>query len=150
VQKTGLGLQSLSDGTSKVAVITESREETLTSWYSGLASYVVAAWPPSNGTPPVGSTVTAGQTMTWVCTLNTCDSALNKGDTKGITTKYYQPTNPHGGASVAYRVWGPSSRHPSTVIHGYGDAHTEGVADSIDKNIYLHLATRNGREVDSQ
>jgi prepilin-type N-terminal cleavage/methylation domain-containing protein len=149
VQKTGLGLQSLSDGTSKVAVITESREETTTSWYSGLASYVVAAWP--QGASPTGITpAPASGQLTWVCT-GTCDSALNKGDTKGVTTKYYQSTNPHGSAAPAnVRIWGPSSRHPSTVIHGYGDAHTEGVADSIDKAIYLHLATRNGREVDSQ
>jgi prepilin-type N-terminal cleavage/methylation domain-containing protein len=151
VQKTGLGLQSLSDGTSKVAVITESREETVTSWYSGLASYVVGAWPKPNGASPVGVQQGNGTNITyyWGCTANNCDTALNKGDTKGVTTKYYQSTNPHGTGVAGIRVWGPSSRHPSTVIHGYGDAHTEGVADSIDKNVYLHLVTRNGREVDS-
>lgn len=156
VQKIGLGMQSLSDGTSKVAIVTESREEMSTSWYSGFASYVVAAWP--QGAAPVGSTVVANTNtpMTWICKDGTnCDSALNKGDTKTDTTavaKYYQKTNPHGGQTVQgsqVRVWGPSSRHPSIVIHGYADAHTEAVNDSIDKNVYLHLITRNGREVDN-
>ena len=47
-------LRRLRNGTSKVAIITESREEELTSWYSGLATYVVAAMPPPNGADPVG------------------------------------------------------------------------------------------------
>jgi len=151
VQKTGLGLQSLSDGTSKCAIITESREESLTSWYSGLASYVVGAWPTTTGMGPAtkgpqGSP--AGTTnVYWVCTsVAGCDTALNKGDTKGITTKYYQNSNMHTN-QAGVRIWGPSSRHPSTVIHGYGDAHTEGVADSVDKDVYLSQITRNGREV---
>jgi prepilin-type N-terminal cleavage/methylation domain-containing protein len=149
VQKTGLGFQSLSDGTSHVAIVAESREEVFTSWYSGFASYVVAAWP--QGASPVGSTLPSGSTatMTWVCpTGGTCDHALNKGDTKGTTTKYYQgtsPPNPHGNP----RVWGPSSKHPSVVIHGYADAHTEGVNDTIDRDVYFHLITRAGREVDN-
>ena len=33
------------------------------------------------------------------------------------------------------------------MIHGYADAHTEGITDNIDKDVYLHLITRNGREV---
>lgn len=144
VQKTGLGFQSLSDGTSKVALVTESREETLTSWYSGLASYVVAAMPPPKASPTGITPAPANGQLTWVCT-GTCDSALNKGDTKGVTTLYYYNANPHGGA----RIWGPSSRHPGTVIHGFADAHTEGLNDNIDKDIYLHYATRAGREVDN-
>lgn len=142
VQKLGLGFQSLSDGTSKVALICESREETLTAWYSGLASYVVGAWPQATG--PQGSTATASNQIFWTCTGN-CDTALNKGDTKNTTTKYYQATNPHGNA----RIWGPSSRHPGVVIHGYADAHSESVNDNVDKDVYIHSITRNGREVDN-
>jgi len=76
-----------------------------------------------------------------------CDHALNKGDPKSTdTTKYYMVSgkNPNG----VNRVWGPSSRHPGVVIHGYGDAHTEAVNDTIDASVYLHLITRGGREVD--
>ncbi len=61
VQKTGLGFQSLSDGTSKVALICESREENSTSWYSGLASYVVGVWPQSTQKPQGSPATTSGQ-----------------------------------------------------------------------------------------
>jgi prepilin-type N-terminal cleavage/methylation domain-containing protein len=154
VQKIGLGFQSLSDGTSKVALITESREEITTSWYSGLASYVVGAWP--QGDQPVGirQGTAAGTPIYWGCptgtATTTCDHALNKGDTKGDLTKYYQgqtKQNPHG--PPAHRIWGPSSRHPGVVQHGFADAHAEGISETIDASVYLHYITRNGREVDS-
>jgi hypothetical protein len=144
VQKTGLGFQSLSDGTSKVPLVTESREEQKTSWYSGFASYIVGAWPQGaspKGIQPGG----AGGPIYWGCD-GTCDVALNKGDTRTDTNKYYQKTNPHGGAP-ADRIWGPSSRHPSIVLHGFGDAHSEAVNEQVDKNLYLQMITRSGREV---
>ncbi len=159
VQKIGLGMQSLSDGSSKVAMVTETREENSTSWYSGLASYVVAAWPQGATQPKAYSASTGSTVVTWNCVDSTCDSALNKGDTKSDATakaKYYQDNagtfkNKHltSGTNAGIRVWGPSSRHPGIVIHGFGDAHTESINDSIDKNVYIHMATRNGREVDN-
>jgi hypothetical protein len=155
VQKTGLGFQSLSDGTSKVVLVTESREETATSWYSGFASYVVGAWPNTNDQPRgVASSTTAGSPVYWSCPDNlvACDHALNKGDTKGLRERFYQGSarqNPHGSGATADRIWGPSSRHPGVVQHGFADAHAEGVSETIDKNVYLHMITRNGREVDN-
>ncbi|HEX4413855.1 MAG TPA: DUF1559 domain-containing protein [Lacipirellulaceae bacterium] len=143
--KKGLGFQSLSDGTSKVALITESREEVKSSWYSGLTSYVVGAWP--QGTPPVGSNITGQTTIFWTCS-GTCDDALNKGDTKGVSTKYYEKLDIHGGTPTQ-RVWGPSSRHPSIVLHGFADGHSTSVNDNINPDVYLHMITRNGREVDN-
>jgi type II secretory pathway pseudopilin PulG len=155
VQKVGLGFQSLSDGTSKVTLITETREETITSWYSGFASYVVGAWP-NIGEQPVGIQAQAGVATSpiyWGCKDGTtCDIALNKGDTKGDRTKYYQGSvkaNPHGTGATADRIWGPSSRHPGVVQHGFADAHAEGISETIDRNVYLHYITRNGREVDN-
>ena len=153
VQKTGLNFSSLSDGTSKVALVTESREEVKTSWYSGFASYVVGAWP--QGASPVGIPAGTGNTgpFYWGCApTSNCDTALNKGDTKGDKTKYYlgaspgTKPDPHKG-NPADRVWGPSSRHPGVVQHGFADAHAEGISDTIDRNVYLHYITRNGREV---
>jgi prepilin-type N-terminal cleavage/methylation domain-containing protein len=146
VQTRGLGLQSLSDGTSKTAILTESREEVKTSWYSGLASYVVGAWP--QGTVPSG--IQPGGTtgpFYWNCPTG-CEVALNKGDTKSDDKKYYQKVDPHGG-TPAWRVWGPSSRHPSVVIHGYADVHATSVEEGVDANVYLHMITRAGREVSS-
>ena len=75
---------------------------------------------------------------------------MNKGDTKQQTALYYlggTKTNPHRSGSP--RIWGPSSRHPGVVQHGYADAHAEGVSDTIDRDVYLHIITRNGREVDN-
>jgi hypothetical protein len=152
VQKRGLNISSISDGTSHTILLTESREETYTSWYSGFASYVVGAWP--NQPPadyPVGQQQGAGGPIYWNCVSAGCDIALNKGDTKGVVEKFYQNTasgrNPHH--SSGQRVWGPSSRHPGVVVHCFGDAHAEGVADTVDRNVYLHMITRNGREVDN-
>jgi len=140
VLKVGLRVQDYRRGTSKVAVIAESREETLTSWYSGLASYVVAALPPPNGGDPVGEEASSGQ-FTWKCgETEDCDVALNKGDPRmSDTSRFYQPVSPHGAGP---RVWGPSSRHPGVVMHGYSDGHVESINDTIDKDVYLELAQR--------
>jgi prepilin-type N-terminal cleavage/methylation domain-containing protein len=152
VQKTGLNIVSLQDGTSKVPMLCESREEIYTNWYSGAASYVVAAWPGAgsstgNTNPPKGSTpATAGGPVYWQCS-SPCDHALNKGDVKATSTTLYYigstAVNPHG----TVRNWGPSSRHPGTVIHGYGDGHAEGINDTIDPTTYIQIVTRGGREV---
>jgi prepilin-type N-terminal cleavage/methylation domain-containing protein len=153
VQKTGLNIVSLQDGTSKVPMLCESREEVYSSWYSGATSYVVAAWPgaggvSSNTNTPKGVQPTTNGPIYWGCTAP-CDNALNKGDPKATSsTLYYIPTaatNPHG----FFRIWGPSSRHPGVVIHGYGDGHTEGVNDTIDPTAYIQMVTRGGREVAS-
>jgi prepilin-type N-terminal cleavage/methylation domain-containing protein len=154
VQKRGLNFSSLSDGTSKVILVTESREETFTSWYSGFASYVVGAWPNTTAANyPKGQMIgtTAGSPVYWNCLPTTnCSTALNKGDTKGVTANFYQAAdgkNPH--VTTGQRIWGPSSRHPGVVQHGFADAHAEGIADGVDPSVYLHQITRNGREVDS-
>lgn len=145
VQKVGIGYQAFDVGTSRVAIITESREETLASWYSGLASYVVAVMPPPNGADPAGSVLASSAQFIWSCNgVANCSSALNRGSAKGDAGQYYQPLSPHGGGP---RIWGPSSRHPGVVMHGYADAHVEAVSDAIDSNLYLQSILRNGREV---
>jgi len=35
------------------------------------------------------------------------------------------------------------------VQHGFADAHADGISDTVDRNVYLHMITRNGREVDN-
>ncbi len=147
VQKTGLNIVSLQDGTSKVPMICESREELVSSWYSGFASYVVAARPSTTAANnPKGVQAVANGPIYWGCT-GACDHALNKGDPKATTTTlYYLGTaalNPHN----LVRNWGPSSRHPGVVIHGFGDGHTEGINDTTDPTVYIQLVTRGGREV---
>jgi hypothetical protein len=146
VQKTGLNIVSLQDGTSKVPMICESREEIRSSWYSGACSWVVAVWPKDGSLNPTGFQATTTSPWYWQCSTN-CDHALNKGDPKATSnTLYYikDSANPHNGL---YRIWGPSSRHPGVVIHGYGDGHTEGINDTIDPTAYVQSVTRGGREV---
>jgi hypothetical protein len=73
--------------------------------------------------------------------VSNCDTALNKGDVKRVdTSKYYQPKSPHGGGA---RIWGPSSRHPGVVMHGYADGHVDAINDNIDTDAYLELVQRN-------
>jgi prepilin-type N-terminal cleavage/methylation domain-containing protein len=143
VQSRGRQLMDFTAGASHVAIITESREETLTSWYSGLASYVVAAMPAPNGATPGGAQYGTGEPLLWSCRdIPNCETALNRGDPRsGDTTKYYQPASPHGGGP---RIWGPSSRHPGTVLHGYADGHAEAINDNIDKDVYLHIVRPDG------
>ncbi len=150
----GLGFQAFRDGTSHVALITESREEEYSSWYSAFASYVVGAWPQATARPALPNPIPTTGVVTWTC-APPCDHALNKGDTKETPeakVKWYQNTgtgtpNPHH--TTGRRKWGPSSRHPSVVQHGYADAHAESQSDSIDATVYLHLITVAGREVDN-
>jgi prepilin-type N-terminal cleavage/methylation domain-containing protein len=148
VQKIGLNMVNLQDGSSKVPMICESREETLSSWYSGAGAYVVGAWPNATETPK-GSALNANGQSFWQCTAP-CDHALNKGDPKNdstgtnVTTKWYAASAKYPPA--VNRNWGPSSRHPGVVIHGYGDGHTEAVNDTIDPTAYIQVVTRGGRE----
>jgi len=158
VTKRGLGFAQLSDGTSKTVLCAETREEKFTSWYSGFASYGVGAWPNKTAGPPRGSTVATGSTTPVVWTFSGVtggDISLNKGDRKQDTTtkkdKWYQNSseNPHAVTAADGRAFGPSSQHPGTVQHGWGDGRASAIADTIDPDVYLHYITRNGRETDS-
>lgn len=159
VTKKGVGLQAVSDGTSNTIIITESREQDNSSWYSGLATYVVAAWPDAelrNSVSPTrnnaNGTVNFGK---WQL-ANNASSGINQGSDKQTPDemqKWYMQSFPHaGGASVDQsRQWGPSSAHSGgVVICGYIDGHAEGVGEDVDGTVFLHLTTRAGREVNQE
>jgi prepilin-type N-terminal cleavage/methylation domain-containing protein len=158
ITKQGFPFASFTDGTSKTILVTETREEAYSSWYSGFASYGVGAWPqdmskgePKGTKPPTNSTTP----ITWTLSgVTDGDSSLNKGDRNALnTTKFYiQGTvNPHtkGHAAADGHKWGPSSLHPGVVQAGWGDGRGAVLTDSTDPDVVLHLITRNGREVDS-
>ncbi|TWT37689.1 putative major pilin subunit [Posidoniimonas corsicana] len=158
VTKKGHSFAALSDGTSKCAMIAESREQAITSWYSGLASYGVAWWPNYNGGGELPNAVpnnTAPNQNAWQKNLDSAAAqALNKGTDRRTAsgnsaidpqTLWYATSSqyPHMGTE---RKWGPSSAHPSVVQHGFGDGRAKAVADNIDTDVYLWMVTRNGRE----
>jgi hypothetical protein len=162
ITSTGRRMKDMSDGTSKTVVVSETREEKHSSWYSGLASYGVGAWPkrespqgPPNTTPP--------SPKWWTFGSGTGQVSLNKGDRRAPVTdgtdkpqdRYYMQAakHPHdpgtGQPGDQARKWGPSSAHPGVVQHGWGDGRGSAIAEGIDGDVYLHLITRNGRETSS-
>lgn len=157
VTTRGLGLQSISDGLSNTAIITESREQQVSSWYSGLASYVVGAWPKNNVIPQIAPASVGANQGRWYLDPSNSNggTALNKGSDKSdanAQTQWYFGSSSekfHGApfSGNGTRQWGPSSAHRGVVIHGYGDGRAEGIEESIDPNVYLHLITRAGKEV---
>jgi prepilin-type N-terminal cleavage/methylation domain-containing protein len=164
----GTSFASMSDGTSQTVVFAESREERYASWMSGLSTYVVAADPAGPGDPivkiaPTGTGTTAqpavlkwpdtdtlGQTALNVGSQvrivggdNATDAAFDNSSTPG-SAWFYAKNFSHGGNA---RWYGPSSAHPGTVQHGFGDGHGGSIGDEVDRDLYLHLVTRAGREI---
>jgi hypothetical protein len=161
ITKQGYSFAQLSDGSSKTLLVSESREENYTSWYSGFASYGVAAWPNAPAPPKATVAPPTGPTPTvWTFATDGGDTSLNKGDRREDTTaktKWYTLTggagsdgkkNPNQGAATGpdARKWGPSALHPGVVQHGWGDGRGTAIPDTIEPDVYLHLVTRNGRE----
>jgi prepilin-type N-terminal cleavage/methylation domain-containing protein len=142
VTKRGLKVGQISDGMANTILIAETREEHVSSWYSGLASYAVAHLPNPDVAEPDLPTVVTGSGLApnvWASQF----PSINKGDPTDLT-RYYMKMSPHGGYPLR---WGPSSRHDRVVVHGFADAHTDTLRDDIDGTLYLSLVTRNGREV---
>ncbi|MEO0529776.1 MAG: DUF1559 domain-containing protein [Planctomycetota bacterium] len=152
--RKGYAFRSMTDGTAKTVVFTESREQNFTSWYSGLTSYVVGAWPGRDSAnhlrPAVaGNPDDVGPAGKW--TFEGVDAtALNIGSNKAITVagvQYYaNEIFPHPSNNSETRRWGPSSLHPGVVLHAYGDGHSGAVKEDISGDVYMHLITRSGGE----
>ncbi len=166
--------RSMRDGTSNTIAFSESREERFASWISGLSMYVVAAdpdHPDDSGItkiPPV-SPATGPAVLKWGDTDDGGQTALNVGSgvkrsggdaaTEGPdnpsasppTARFYDETFVHASSSgnQAKRWYGPSSAHPGVVLHSFSDAHGKSISESVDRDLYLHLVTAAGGEVDS-
>jgi type II secretory pathway pseudopilin PulG len=160
----GRKLAAMTDGTSKVPVVTETNETRFGSWYDGTMNWVVAARHsnPKDGTEPItpvskfsgqaGSTQVKDRLI--VGTDGTSDTgghALNYGPTDDTRAAVYLPASalndPDISSAPPGRLWGPSSQHPGGIVfHAFCDGHVTGMADSIDPNLYLWIVTRNGGE----
>jgi len=162
----GRKLAALTDGTSKVAVVAETKDRQLNAWYDGTTNWIVGARHgtdtggalPANpctvysGTDTTvnGSLLTKGRIIVGPDgkTANGYGHALNVGPTPVLPTLRYLPnaalTNPLIGQN---RNWGPSSDHSGGIVnHVWADGHVDGITDGIDANMYMWVITRNGGE----
>ncbi|WP_428308844.1 DUF1559 domain-containing protein [Lacipirellula sp.] len=164
------------DGTSNTIMFAESREENITSWASGLASYVVATDPGgptkvnkwnsagnatitagqplylrfgADTTSGTGTSLNIGQNVKRAGGDNATDAAGSASETPNGTTKtayFYQ--KPYQHLAGIPRVFGPSSAHSGDIVlHGFGDGHGTAINANVDRNVYLWQVTRGGGEV---
>lgn len=152
------GNAGMRDGTSNTVVFAESREEAYAAWISGISMFAVGARinqggdynaqvtkiaPATGGQPAVLDFNPIGEGET---TLN-IGSEVRRTTSPPAELYYWQQyahAHPDGPEE---RIWGPSSAHPGTVLHGFGDGHGSGVQEDIDARVYLHLITKAGGEI---
>lgn len=152
VTKKGHGFQAMTDGTAKTIVFAESRDERQASWYSGLSSHVVGVWPQRDAQNLPTRQDNQNTANQGAFTFNgNPEIALNRGSTRSdaqaeMEWYFASGDDPHVSNDSNTRRWGPSSAHPSVVLHAYGDGHATSISEDIDGDIYIWQITRNGRE----
>ncbi len=161
----GNGIRSITDGTSKTILLTESKEQNISSWYDGTTAWVVAIpagtrsaealtqvdaaqrQPPQ----PVRDTTvnTSGQPPMWRFNTGGVEppvSGLNYGPKIDPTLAFIRSSLPRMG-NAASMSWGPSSDHSGgVVLHCWADSHVSALNEDIDPAVYCHLVSRAGRE----
>jgi prepilin-type N-terminal cleavage/methylation domain-containing protein len=142
----GLKIRELVDGTSKTVIITETKAEKFSSWYSGQSAWVVGFHP---DTPPTVALQTDGfNGINQDGQLNNT-TALNSGRPLVVQPNTPEADDPWYSSQMAggERDWGPSSDHGGgVVVHSYADGHTQALTDAIDATLYFRLITRAGGE----
>jgi hypothetical protein len=165
----GVKFAGIRDGTSNTIMFTESREESYASWMSGLSAYVVAAAPNGPGDkilkiPPGSSNQPAvlkwddndtdgqlalnvGSGVKLAGGSNATDPSPGKVSTPATEAYFYAWEDYAHAVDSEPRWYGPSSAHPGSVQHAFGDAHGKSINEDVDRDVYLHLVTRGGGEV---
>lgn len=144
---TGLRLSHISDGPSKTLLFAESSEERIATWMDGQLTWLVAAWPETPEPPGELPQVGIYPILAWK------DDQLPNNWTSVARSAAHDGQNPASAYMPAgrwsageTRHFGPSSRHGNVVAHAFVDGNAKMLAVDIDKNVYLHLVTRSGRE----
>jgi prepilin-type N-terminal cleavage/methylation domain-containing protein len=140
----GLKIRDLTDGASKTAIITESKRELYSSWYSGESAYVLGFPPDILLETRVSSDGSQGIPTGSLTALNYGRPYLGDPDSDPAAAHpWYSETAFKGGTYD----WGPSSDHGGAVIiHGFADGHTRAISQGVDANLYFRLLTRGGGE----
>ena len=137
----GLKIGDCKDGTSKTAIITESRREQYTAWFSGAATIDVAIPPELAQCAKILRNKPDGYPAPAADVAN----GLNYGvrlDAPAAVKK----TTPQFWAARDLN-WGPSSAHSGDVVMtGYSDGHVKALNSGIDAGVYFRLVTRGGSE----
>jgi hypothetical protein len=151
MRQAGISFQRIIDGTSRTLMFAETIEPEFASWLDGQVTWFVAAWPANPDVPSLIQLPGKGEQKE----LGWTDSQLPKNwaslgrpcavDKPNAGIVYLPGARWSGGKD---RKWGPSSYHGHEAVHGFCDASVKMIKDDIDKNVYLHLVTRNGREID--
>jgi hypothetical protein len=148
----GVRIRDVADGIAHTVAFAESRERQFATWLDGQVTWLVAAWPGNSDLP---GWIQVGRpprppVIGWDADeLHRNWTSLNKqwSPKDERPTPAYLTANRWSGPSD--RVWGPSSFHGGFVTHAFCDGRVHLISELIDKNVYLHLATRDGREVDA-
>jgi len=129
---------TMRDGTSKTAVLTESKEASNASWYDCSGTWVVGLAPEfTTASQPNVNTVP----WTFAATVVT---ALNYGPSPDLPTRTYHAAKMKNGG---IRDWGPSSDHSGdVVVHAFGDDAVRAITADIAPVIYASMITANGGE----
>lgn len=142
-QSRGSSMARMADGTSKTAVICESRELEKSNWYEPTQSFVCGFLPADcevNGDKLLPSFDGA----TWTPSSKGNDrTALDFGPTKEDAKRVY-----NAAAGSLQRTWGPSGGHPigTMILHAMGDGSVLAVSSDIDPKVYFALITTRGGE----
>ena len=142
----GLKIRELVDGTSKTVIITETKAEKFSSWYSGQSAWVIGFHP---DTPPtIGLQADGFNGINQDGQFNNT-TALNSGRPLIVQPNTPEANDPWYSEQMAggERDWGPSSDHGGgVVVHSFADGHTQALTDAMDATLYFRLITRAGGE----
>ena len=138
----GTSMARMSDGTSKTAILCETKEGAPNPASGGTTTYIASWWNPTHvyvvGYAPSVSTTAPANFAAITASANTT-TAINYGPS-ATSTQVYQSSTPA-------RNYGPSSDHTGgIVIHGMGDGSVQEVTEAVESARYYAAITARGSE----
>ncbi|MDX1962642.1 MAG: DUF1559 domain-containing protein [Pirellulales bacterium] len=146
----GVTMATVSDGTSRTVMLSESSERERSSWYDFQQTFACGFLP--EDTSVEGNNPKTGiprfeldSDPEWVFNTEAGDrSALNYGPTPQEPNRFYNSVE----KDPLRRSWGPSSSHPNSVVsHACVDSSIKDiVVELIEPKVYYSMVTRRGAE----